>query len=235
MIETLAAWWDRMTGIEAWILIFGLVAQSMFFMRFLVQWLVTEKARRSVIPSLFWYFSLAGSILMFSYGILREDAVIIAGQAIGYVIYTRNIYYIRRDWLGAYVLPLVALAAIVLIIFDFYENSSVDEAGAAFALWWERLVSANASIAVFGFFAQGLFYCRFIVQWVATERRKLSVVPELFWYFSITGGLLMFTYGVFRTDPVIMIGQSTGIFIYSRNLWFIWKEKRENARTAAAD
>lgn len=229
MIESVISWWDRLTGIEAWLLIFGLVAQSMFFMRFLVQWIVSEKAKRSVIPSLFWYFSLAGSTLMFCYGILREDAVIIAGQALGYVIYTRNIYYIRRDWLGAYVLPLVAMVAILLIIFDFYDNYSLDQAAAAFSDWWGRLASANRTIAIFGFFAQGLFYCRFIVQWITTERRKLSVVPELFWYFSISGGILMFIYGVLREDPVLMLGQSTGIFIYGRNLFFIWREKRQTA------
>jgi len=97
MIELVANWWDRMTGIEVWLFVFGLFAQSMFFMRFLVQWIVTERARKSVVPEAFWYFSITGGILMFTYGILREDPVIMLGQTTGIIIYSRNLYFIRRD------------------------------------------------------------------------------------------------------------------------------------------
>jgi lipid-A-disaccharide synthase-like uncharacterized protein len=97
MIESIADWWGRLTGIEAWLLIFGLVAQSMFFMRFLVQWIVSERAKRSVVPEMFWYFSITGGILMFIYGILREDPVIMLGQSTGIFIYGRNLYFIWRE------------------------------------------------------------------------------------------------------------------------------------------
>ncbi|WP_417514424.1 lipid-A-disaccharide synthase N-terminal domain-containing protein [Minwuia sp.] len=97
MIETVTEWWGRMTGIEAWLLIFGLIAQSMFFMRFLVQWIVSEKAKRSVVPEMFWYFSICGGVLMFIYGVLREDPVLMLGQSTGIFIYARNLYFIWRE------------------------------------------------------------------------------------------------------------------------------------------
>ena len=92
--------------------------------------------------------------------------------------------------------------------------------------WWNRMTGLEAWLVIFGLVAQSMFFMRFLVQWIVSERARRSVVPEMFWYFSISGGILMFIYGVLRNDPVIMLGQSTGIFIYSRNLWFIWREKR---------
>jgi len=97
MIDGFSDWWAGITGIELWLLVFGLVAQSMFFMRFLVQWIVSEKAKRSVVPEMFWYFSISGGILMFVYGILREDPVIMLGQSTGIFIYARNLYFIWRE------------------------------------------------------------------------------------------------------------------------------------------
>ncbi len=97
MIDAVIAWWDRLTGIETWLVIFGFIAQSMFFMRFAVQWIVSERARKSVVPEMFWYFSIAGGLLMFIYAVLREDPVIMLGQSTGIVIYSRNIYFIWRE------------------------------------------------------------------------------------------------------------------------------------------
>lgn len=77
-----------------------------------------------------------------------------------------------------------------------------------------------------GWFAQALFSGRFLVQWLASERAKRSVVPVAFWYFSVTGGLLLFIYALSRRDPVFIVGQGAGLFIYLRNLWFIHRERR---------
>ncbi|GAB6887074.1 lipid-A-disaccharide synthase N-terminal domain-containing protein [Desulfothermus okinawensis JCM 13304] len=80
-----------------------------------------------------------------------------------------------------------------------------------------------------GFFAQALFASRFIVQWIASERAKESVVPVAFWYISLCGGILLFAYATWRRDPVFMLGQCSGIFIYSRNLYLIHKKKKREA------
>ena len=75
---------------------------------------------------------------------------------------------------------------------------------------------------VFGFFAQGLFFMRFFIQWMASERRKESYVPVYFWYFSLAGGLSLLIYSVHIRDPVFILGQGIGVFIYVRNLILIY-------------
>ena len=72
-----------------------------------------------------------------------------------------------------------------------------------------------------GFFGQGLFASRFLVQWLASERARRSVIPKAFWYLSIAGGLTLLAYAIHRRDPVFIVGQLTGVFIYARNLWFV--------------
>lgn len=85
-----------------------------------------------------------------------------------------------------------------------------------FELWW---------IAV-GFAAQGLFSARFLVQIVASERARRSVVPEAFWYLSLLGGTLLLAYAVHRQDPVFILGQAFGLVVYLRNLYFLRVARR---------
>ena len=77
-----------------------------------------------------------------------------------------------------------------------------------------------------GFVAQALFTMRFVVQWLASERAKRSVVPVAFWFFSLGGGALLFIYAIQRQDPVFILGQGLGLFIYIRNLWLIANERK---------
>ncbi|WP_198243942.1 lipid-A-disaccharide synthase N-terminal domain-containing protein [methane-oxidizing endosymbiont of Gigantopelta aegis] len=72
-----------------------------------------------------------------------------------------------------------------------------------------------------GFLGQGLFSARFLVQWLKSEREKKSVFPVAFWYFSIAGGVTLLSYAIHKQDPVFILGQATGLFIYFRNLYFI--------------
>jgi lipid-A-disaccharide synthase-like uncharacterized protein len=82
--------------------------------------------------------------------------------------------------------------------------------------WW----------VVVGLAGQLMFSMRFLVQWISSERAKKSVMPIAFWYFSIAGGLILLSYALYRRDPVFILGQSTGLFIYLRNLWLIRADKR---------
>ncbi len=72
-----------------------------------------------------------------------------------------------------------------------------------------------------GLIGQCLFFGRFFVQWLASEKAKKSVIPHAFWYFSILGGSVLFAYAIWRQDPVFMIGQGAGLLIYARNIYFI--------------
>ena len=81
---------------DAWVAL-GFVAQALFSMRFLVQWIASERAGRSIIPTAFWLFSIGGGILLLVYALYRKDVVFIAGQAFGVFVYLRNLYFVMRD------------------------------------------------------------------------------------------------------------------------------------------
>jgi lipid-A-disaccharide synthase-like uncharacterized protein len=76
-----------------------------------------------------------------------------------------------------------------------------------------------------GFAGQALFSARFLLQWLTSEREGRSVVPTAFWYFSIGGSLTLLVYAIHRLDPVFIAGQATGLMIYLRNLYFIYRER----------
>ncbi|MDX5362072.1 MAG: lipid-A-disaccharide synthase N-terminal domain-containing protein [Alphaproteobacteria bacterium] len=85
-----------------------------------------------------------------------------------------------------------------------------------------------------GFVGQALFSGRFLVQWIASEMRRESIVPLAFWWFSIAGGTTLFAYALWREDPVFIAGQGLGLVIYARNLVLIGRRRREDARGEAA-
>ena len=84
-----------------------------------------------------------------------------------------------------------------------------------------------------GFAGQAMFSMRFLVQWWASERQKRSVIPVAVWFFSLAGGLTLLSYAIYRQDPVFIVGQAGGLFIYSRNLYFIYINRNRQDGTAA--
>ncbi|SHF68503.1 Uncharacterized N-terminal domain of lipid-A-disaccharide synthase [Modicisalibacter ilicicola DSM 19980] len=82
-----------------------------------------------------------------------------------------------------------------------------------------------------GFLGQALFSARFLVQWLASERAKRSIVPTAFWFLSLGGGATLLAYALYRRDPVFIAGQGAGLFIYARNLMLIRRETRQRAET----
>ena len=83
-----------------------------------------------------------------------------------------------------------------------------------------------------GFIGQGLFSCRFLIQWIASEKRKESFFPTAFWWLSIGGGLTLLCYAIWREDPVFIMGQSAGLIIYARNLMLIQNKKSADIELA---
>ncbi len=86
---------------------------------------------------------------------------------------------------------------------------------------------------VVGLIGQGLFSARFFVQWLQSEKLKKSVIPSAFWYFSMAGGVTLLAYAIHRQDPVFIIGQGTGLFIYFRNLQFLWRDRKKSSEVSA--
>lgn len=94
-------------------------------------------------------------------------------------------------------------------------------------------LSKNIWIAI-GFVGQGLFTGRFLIQWIYSEKKRKSIIPTAFWYFSLAGGVTLLAYAIHRQDPVFIAGQATGVVVYVRNLTLISKE-RKRIRMQAAD
>ena len=81
---------------DGWVVV-GFIAQALFSARFLVQWIASERAGRSIIPTAFWLFSIGGGVLLFAYSLYRKDPVFIAGQGLGLFVYLRNLYFVLRE------------------------------------------------------------------------------------------------------------------------------------------
>lgn len=84
-----------------------------------------------------------------------------------------------------------------------------------------------------GFFGQGIFFMRWVVQWLASERSAQSRVPISFWYMSLIGGLMTLAYAIYRKDPVFIAGQSVASFVYLRNLMLVYRPRRTGATSPA--
>jgi lipid-A-disaccharide synthase-like uncharacterized protein len=196
----------------------GFIAQILFSGRLIVQWLSSEKQKKVVTPTLFWFFSLLASFLLFSYGYLRQDFAIMLGQSLTYFIYIRNLH-LQGQW-KKFPLPIrvFLLFVPVLIVFYYYNNNIRDT----------ELLFKNENIPfwllVLGVVAQIIFTFRFIYQWLYSERKKESSLPLGFWLLSLVGASLILTYAVFRKDPVLLAGHGFGLIIYIRNLMLLKKE-----------
>jgi len=86
-----------------------------------------------------------------------------------------------------------------------------------------------------GLAGQAAFGARFLVQWIASERQRKSVVPILFWWFSLAGGVTLFAYSLYRLDPVFILGQGFGLIVYTRNLLLIRRERKRAYELAPPD
>ncbi len=93
-------------------------------------------------------------------------------------------------------------------------------------------MDASHAWLVVGFLGQACFSARFLVQWIASERRRRSVVPVYFWYFSVAGGLILLAYAIHRLDPVFSVGQAAGLVVYGRNLYLIAQQRKAQQRKA---
>ena len=91
--------------------------------------------------------------------------------------------------------------------------------------YFSNLTNLEILFLVIGFTGQGLFASRFVFQWIYSEKKGESYIPVIFWYLSIFGGIGLLIYAIFRKDPVIILGQTFGIFVYIRNLVLIYKKK----------
>ncbi|MFR9165481.1 MAG: lipid-A-disaccharide synthase N-terminal domain-containing protein [Dysgonomonas sp.] len=204
---------------QPWYFILGFVAQGLFSIRVLIQWVLSEKAKKVVSPTIYWQVSLLASFIFSIYGWLRGDFAIILGQIFSYYIYIWNLNS-KNHWKEINVVartiivltPLVALGYVI-----YMGDSSID-----------RLFgNIPIGLLIFGSAGQIIFTFRFIYQWWYSRSRKESLLPTGFWVLSLVGSSITITYAIFRKDPVLIIGQGAGFIAYSRNLWLATKKGDE--------
>ena len=198
-----------------WIFALGLLAQGLFSARMLVQWLLSEKEKKVVNPTVFWVLSLIASLLFFVYGWLRQDFALMLGQIIGYCAYVWNldakgVWRPLGRWRSVVAGLLLAVPAAVLVVVA--------------ARWPEvrETLFHNEAIPrwllILGVVGQLVFSLRFLYQLFYSASRKESLLPQGFWMISLTGALLILAYGILRRDPVVILAQSFGLVTYTRNL-----------------
>ncbi|GAB4319826.1 MAG: hypothetical protein Kow0059_13980 [Candidatus Sumerlaeia bacterium] len=189
--------------ITPWVL-FGLAGNVLFTLRVFVQWIASERARRSVAPPAFWWLSLAATLIMLTYSVGRHEVPFTIGFTLNIAPYLRNImlcYHVRRRW---HVLSFVVSAAAL---------------ASSFALLWHLKADFIPSRWFYlGLAGNLIFNTRFLLQWLYAEHKGESVLPLWFWYWSIAGAVLCLTYGFILLDIVYILSYLFNIIPMIRNV-----------------
>jgi lipid-A-disaccharide synthase-like uncharacterized protein len=197
----------------------GFFAQLLFSGRLVLQWVLSEKSKKVLTPSLFWKLSLFASFLLFVYGYLRDDFAIMLGQALTYFIYIRNLQ-LQGEWQKApkWLQWFLWLFPLLLVIYS-YNNNTYDMVklfkNEAIPVW----------LLIWGSVAQIIFTLRFLYQWIYSEKHKESLLPFGFWLLSLIGSAMILIYAILRKDPVLLAGHAMGLVIYFRNILILKKQE----------
>jgi len=196
----------------------GFISQALFFTRTLLQWVLSERARKVLSPTIYWVLSIIASYLFCIYGWFRNDFSILLGQLISYYIYIWNLnengVWKKINVAVQAILFLTPICAIGFVlkngnyfVSNFLNNTKIP-------IWMIILGSAG----------QVIFTLRFVYQWIYSMRRNESLLPLGFWIISLVGSGIIAIYGVIRVDPILILGQSVGFVAYTRNIALYRKE-----------
>lgn len=203
----------------------GYAGAVLFYGRFYLQWLVSERQGKSVVPVAFWYLSMTGSVLLLLYGVFVLNSPVGAlSHCFNSVIYARNLVHIwrakgklsdRHSRLFHGAVGLLVSTGIVMVGYTLLNefHSTKDDTFNEQAVNWFWI-----AVGVFG---QGLFALRFFIQWAVTEIRKESVIPSVFWYLSVAASLLMMSSHAQRHEWLYAVGIGTTLVVYLRNIYWI--------------
>ncbi len=201
------------------VITFGFFAQFLFFARTIVQWFKSEQEGEVISPAIYWQISLLASILMLTYGILRNDFAIILGQVLVYSVYIRNLQlkkaWKKMHWITRTLAVVIPVLYLVWLIFGENHNfSSI-----------LKNESVSLLLLIWGTAGQIIFNSRFLYQWIYSEYHNESFLPLGFWIISTVGSLMIFVYSIPRLDPVLFTAHSLGLFMYARNILLHYGKK----------
>lgn len=209
---------------SAYIYIIGFFAQALFSARILVQWIMSERAKRVVSPSIFWILSIIASYMLFIYGFLRNDFAIMLGQVISYYVYIWNLnekkVWKKIPFIFRLIIIATPVAGVTYILSDF----------GRFVEQCLNKTEIPTLLVIYGSMGQVIFTLRFVYQFVYSRRHRASLLPAGFWIISLAGSAIIVSYGIFRLDPVLILGQSFGFISYTRNLILLYKSNSNKKR-----
>jgi lipid-A-disaccharide synthase-like uncharacterized protein len=200
-----------------WLFGLGFFAQGLFGVRLLIQLILSEKAGRSISPVIFWQLSLLASFLFLTYGILRQDVVIILGQTFSYYIYIRNLQ-LKQSWSVFPLFIRAILFSLPIIAWGWIFTNSAD---LHLLFSSDALINGWVMIGTLGLFMLNL---RYLYQWYYSEKEKESVLPFGFWVISAVASIFVVAYAIHRFDPVLFFSQGLGLLVYLRNI-FLQKKR----------
>jgi lipid-A-disaccharide synthase-like uncharacterized protein len=198
----------------------GWLGQALFTWRMVHQWWASEKARKSVLPVSFWWWSLAATIPLLAYQLHRKDAVFLTGVLVSGAMYVRNLVLFRprapeaprrRSPAGSILLGLVVVGLLTLTSYI---------AGKSLVSW-----DLPLPWLIVGFVGQTIWSGRFVLQWWVSERKRESVLPASFFVLSIIGAVLLCAYAIYRKDWVMIAAYALNPIPYARNLVLIRRER----------
>lgn len=200
------------------IYLLGFISQVLFFMRTLLQWVLSERAKKVLSPTIYWVLSIIASYLFCIYGWFRNDFSILLGQLISYYIYIWNLnengVWKKINVVVQAILFLTPICAIGFVLKngDYFVSNFLNNT--KIPLW----------LIIWGSAGQIIFTLRFVYQWIYSMRRNESLLPVGFWIISLVGSGIIASYGIIRVDPILILGQSVGFIAYTRNIVIYRKE-----------
>jgi lipid-A-disaccharide synthase-like uncharacterized protein len=204
------------------IFVLGFVSQVLFFTRALLQWVLSERSKKVLSPDIYWVLSIIASYLFCIYGWFRNDFSILLGQVISYYIYIWNLkengVWKKINHLLKVLLlftPVCAAGFVLKNSQDFFRNFLAN-------------TDIPAWLVVLGSLGQITFTFRFVYQWIYSMKKKESHLPVGFWVISLVGSGIIALYGIIRQDPILILGQSMGFFVYTRNIIINKKELKDS-------
>ncbi len=221
------------------LLALGFTGQALFTARVIVQVLASHRRGESYVPAAFWYLSFAAGLALIAYYFVRSDPVLLLQQAMMVPIHARNIYFIqtengtngRRALLMRILLVLVCLACAVCLA-GTWATSRPDLENvadpASFVLPLIGTIVPAWLLLGFGYLGMAVFNGRFVAQWIASERRKRSVVPVSFWVMASIGSVMLLIYAIVRSDPVAIVGYAFTLAPFLYNLALIRRSRVKN-------
>jgi lipid-A-disaccharide synthase-like uncharacterized protein len=207
----------------------GFLPLVLFFLRFFIQWLYSERHKESRVPKIFWQLSLAGNLLLMLHFLIQIQFIFMITQVVNAVISWRNLNLKSLTPCSIKQLFNILVLACVLTSLVFISQSLY-----VFGkLEWQRIplipgierASISSYWHILGFIGVTLFSIRFWLQWWKSEIKKESILPPIFWKISILGAAITCVYGILTKDLVLVLGHSIGLIPYVRNLLLIKQKK----------